>query len=382
MIQVENLTKDYGDVRAVDNLSFEVYEGEILGFLGPNGAGKTTTMRILTCFFPPTSGKASIAGFDVVEDPDAVRRVIGYMPEGVPLYRDMTVSGALDFVAHAKGFGKHERKRYVDSAIDETGLGDVRNRLIGHLSKGYRQRVGLAQAVIGEPKVLILDEPTASLDPRQISEVRTLIRKMRGRRTVILSTHILPEVQMTCSRVLIINNGRIAASGTPEKLTMQMQGDFQIIAHIGGPRAEVAAILRSIAGVKSVQERVPAPADAEQVSTEYLVVTDVDTNALMPEIARAVVTRGWNLVELHQLGLTLEDIFLKVVAGEQEAVPEESEVESAAVAASPKESPADPPAIAEPEKAEEKGATEAGTTEEPETKPEAADKPEESGKDA
>ena len=254
MIRVENLTKDFGDFRAIDNLSFDVFEGEILGFLGPNGAGKTTTMRILTCFYQPTSGRASIAGFDVTEDPHAVRRLIGYMPEGVPLYREMTVSSALDFVAHAKGYRSADRKRLVDAAMEETGLTRVRSRLIAHLSKGYRQRVALAQAIIGDPKVLILDEPTVGLDPRQIADIRTLIKGMAGRRTVILSTHILPEVQMTCSRVLIINEGRIAASGTPEKLTHQMHMAAQSEMRIAGPVRQVTAALRGLPGVTIVRQ--------------------------------------------------------------------------------------------------------------------------------
>jgi ABC-2 type transport system ATP-binding protein len=313
MIRVENLTKEFGDVRAIDRLSFEVFEGEILGFLGPNGAGKTTTMRILTCFFPPTSGRATVAGFDVVSDPDEVRRVIGYMPEGVPLYREMKVLDALDFVAHAKGFGRAERRRVVDGALGETGLGDVRNRIIGHLSKGYRQRVGLAQAILGDPKVLILDEPTVGLDPRQITEIRNLIHSMAGRRTVILSTHILPEVQITCSRVVIINRGRIAASGTPEKLTTDMQGDMQTRARILGPIDSVMAALEDIAGVLSVQRVGAPPPDVPQ---EYSVVARRGAESPHSAIARQVVQNGWQLLELHQVGMTLEDIFLKVIAGE------------------------------------------------------------------
>ena len=315
MIRVDNLTKEYGDVRAVDGLTFEVLEGEILGFLGPNGAGKTTTMRILTCFFPPTKGTASVAGFDVVAEPHEVRRVIGYLPEGVPLYRDMTVSSALDFIAHAKGFKGPDRRRHVDSAVEETGLGDVRNRIIGHLSKGYRQRVGLAQAIIGEPKVLILDEPTVGLDPRQIAEVRSLIRNMAGRRTVILSTHILPEVQMTCSKVIILSRGRIAASGTAERLTTQMQHGIQCSARVAGPVAEVLAALREIADVATVEACDTGEAP-DHMGTEYLVHSHAKPHEIMPELAAAVVSRGWKLVDLRQVGLTLEDLFLRVVAGD------------------------------------------------------------------
>jgi ABC-2 type transport system ATP-binding protein len=338
MIQVENLTKEYGDFRAVDNLSFEVYEGEILGFLGPNGAGKTTTMRILTCFFPPTSGTARVAGYDVLEDPDNVRRVIGYMPEGVPLYREMTVRSALDFVAHAKGYGRADRKRFVAAAIDETGLSTVADRVIGHLSKGFRQRVGLAQALLGEPKVLILDEPTAGLDPRQIAEVRTLIRNMRGRRTVILSTHILPEVQMTCSRVLIINDGRIAASGTPEKLTGRVQNRFTVIARVIGPPEQVLPALRAIPGVTAVEQRDGSGLQGEAfargwtgASVEYAVTAGIETPDVRPDIAEICVSRMWRLVELRQIGISLEEIFLKVISSDEPAEqPDEEPAEAPA----------------------------------------------------
>lgn len=324
MIRVENITKEYGDFRAVDSLSFEVIAGEVLGFLGPNGAGKTTTMRILTCFFAPTSGQASVAGFDVVNEPDEVRRVIGYMPEGVPLYREMQVTDYLDFVAHAKGHDSTARKTYVNSAIEETGLGDVRRKLIGHLSKGYRQRVGLAQAILGEPKVLILDEPTAGLDPRQIYEVRALIKSMAGRRTVILSTHILPEVQMTCSRVLIINRGKIAASGTPEKLTTRMQNRFQTVARIFGPTDQVVQALEKLPGVVSVTYHTIKNANEAFVrglgsdAPEYEIVSGIEAPDVRPAVAELTASKGWKLVELRQVVLTLEDIFLKIIAGEMD----------------------------------------------------------------
>jgi ABC-2 type transport system ATP-binding protein len=327
MIRVENLTKDYGDVRAVDGLSFELYEGEILGFLGPNGAGKTTTMRILTCFFPPTSGTATVAGYDVLAEPDEVRRLIGYMPEGVPLYREMVVSDFLDFVAHAKGYGRGARRKFVDAAIEETNLGEVRNRAIGELSKGYRQRVGLAQAIMGEPKVLILDEPTSGLDPRQIADMRVLIKSMATRRTVILSTHILPEVQMTCSRVIIINRGKIAASGTPEKLTTRIQNRFQTLARVIGPPDDLRRSLEALPGVLEVSHRPPRDHEEGYVrglegqAHEYTIVSGIETPDIRPAVAAAVVKGNWTLVELRQLGLTLEDIFLKAVAGERTAVP-------------------------------------------------------------
>jgi len=323
MVRVENLAKYFGDIKAVDGLSFEVLEGEVLGFLGPNGAGKTTAMRILTCYFPPTAGKVTVGGFDVVRDSYEVRRIVGYMPEHVPLYKDMTVDDALDFVAHAKGYGRRGRRRLIDAAVEETGLGSVRRRLIGHLSKGYRQRVGLAQALIGEPKVLILDEPTVGLDPRQISEVRSLIKGMAGRRTVILSTHILPEVQMTCSRVVIINQGRIAASGSPAKLTTQVRAGRQLVLKAAAPAALLREMLEKVPGVKRVAPRSDTTAGTVaggEAEGSRLCEFVVETANLSPEInatiAETIVRRGWRLVELYEVGMTLEEIFLRVVAGD------------------------------------------------------------------
>lgn len=322
MIRVENLVKQFGDVRAVNGLSFELFQGEILGFLGPNGAGKTTTMRILTCYFPPTGGKATVAGFDVMTEPDEVRRVIGYMPEGVPLYRDMTVTDFLDFIAHSKGYGRRNRRNFVSSAIEETNLGDVRNRMLGQLSKGFRQRVGLAQAIIGDPKVLILDEPTSGLDPRQIADMRHLIKSMAGRRTVILSTHILPEVQMTCSRVIIINNGKIAASGTPEKLTTRVQNRFQVVASVVGPEQMVQEALKSIPGVRETQIADGPDRNGGEIrgldgrAREYIITSGIETPDVRPAIVQTIVKNGWTLVELREIGISLEDVFLRVVAGE------------------------------------------------------------------
>lgn len=325
MIRVENLTKQFGELRAVNGLSFEMFPGEILGFLGPNGAGKTTTMRILTCFFPPTSGVANVAGFDVVREPDEVRRVIGYMPEGVPLYRDMTVSDFLDFIAHSKGYGSRERKKFLSSAIEETNLGDVQNRILGQLSKGYRQRVGLAQAIIGDPRVLILDEPTSGLDPRQIADMRQLIKSMAGRRTVILSTHILPEVQMTCSRVIIINKGKIAASGTPDKLTTKVQTIFQVEAAIIGPPEAVLKALRDLPGVKKAELQQNGDGAGKEVrgldgrAMIYNVSSGIESPDVRPAIVGMAVKNGWTLIELRELGLSLEDVFLRVVAGDTTA---------------------------------------------------------------
>lgn len=327
MVRVEHVSKFFGDIKAVDDLSFEVLEGEVLGFLGPNGAGKTTAMRILTCYFPPSQGRVTVGGFDVVADSDEVRRIVGYMPEHVPVYRDMTVEDALDFVAHAKGYGRAARQRFVDAVVEETGLGTVRRRLIGHLSKGYRQRVGLAQALIGEPKVLILDEPTVGLDPRQIAEVRQLIKNMAGRRTVILSTHILPEVQMTCSRVVIINQGKIAASGTPQKLTTQMRGGTQIVVKAIAPEGKLRELLEQLPQVKKAaprQTESPRPSEGESAGDQLCELV-IETNSLSPEInttvADAIVRRGWRLVELYEAGMTLEEIFLRVIASDAAEVP-------------------------------------------------------------
>lgn len=327
MIRVDNLVKQFGDLRAVDGLSFELFPGEILGFLGPNGAGKTTTMRILTCYFPPTSGTANVAGFDVVKEPDEVRRVIGYMPEGVPLYREMTVTDFLDFACHAKGYGRRQRKGFIASAIEETNLGDVRHRLLGQLSKGYRQRVGLAQAIIGDPKVLILDEPTSGLDPRQIADMRTLIKGMAGRRTVILSTHILPEVQMTCSRVIIINKGRIAASGTPEKLTTRVQTLFTTIASIIGPEEAVVKSLKALPGVREVKLSEGGERNGGEVrgiagkARDYTIISGIESPDVRPAIVQEAVKSNWTLVELREMGLSLEDVFLRVVAGDASGPP-------------------------------------------------------------
>jgi ABC-2 type transport system ATP-binding protein len=234
LIEVQDLTKTFGEKIAVNHLSFTVNKGEILGFLGPNGAGKTTTMRILTGFMPATSGTARVAGFDVFTDSIEVRRRIGYLPENPPLYTDMTVADYLDFVARIKGVGPDKRRQRVDEAMDKTNIGDQRNELIKRLSRGYKQRVGLSQALVHDPDVIILDEPTVGLDPKQIIEVRHLIKGLAGTHTIILSTHILPEVSMTCDRVVIINNGTIAAVDTPANLTMQLKGGQHVRMEVQG----------------------------------------------------------------------------------------------------------------------------------------------------
>ena len=304
MIEVDNLTKRYGRTTAVDGISFVVKKGEILGFLGPNGAGKTTTMRILTCYLPPTEGTARVAGHDVFEEPLEVKRRVGYIPESPPLYPDMDVDTFLDFCAKIKGVAKAQRRARVDAAIEKCRVGDVRKTLIGRLSKGYRQRVGLAQAILNDPEVLILDEPTAGLDPKQIIETRELIKGLGGEHTIILSTHILPEVSMTCGRVVIINKGKVVAEDTPENLTHRLRGAGTLRLEVRGDMAALADALKTVPGVTAVR-----PHDgAGGVS-----VIDVEASAgadVRADLARAVVQKGHDLLGLQQVGMSLEEIFL------------------------------------------------------------------------
>jgi len=246
MIEVENLTKRYGPYTAVDGITFRVQRGEILGFLGPNGAGKSTTMRILTCFMPATSGTARVAGYDVFEDPMEVKRRVGYLPETPPLYPDLSVLDQLEFAAKIKGMGPKDRAARIDEVVQKTRVSDVRHRLVGRLSKGYRQRVGLAQALLNNPDVLVLDEPTAGLDPKQIIETRELIKGLGGEHTIILSTHILPEVSMTCGRVVIINKGRVVAEDTPDNLTHRLSGVEGLRVEVRGEPGAVELALRGV----------------------------------------------------------------------------------------------------------------------------------------
>ena len=305
MIEVENLTKRYGRTTAVDGVSFRVQKGEILGFLGPNGAGKTTTMRILTCYLPPTEGTARVAGYDVFQSPLEVKRRVGYIPETPPLYPDMDVDGFLDFCAKIKGVPSASRKAKIDEAVEKTRIGDVRRKLIGQLSKGYRQRVGLAQAILANPDVLILDEPTAGLDPKQIIETRELIKSLGGDHTIVLSTHILPEVSMTCGRVVIINKGKVVAEDTPDNLTRRLRGAGALRVDVRGDAAAAAAeAVRSVPGVLSVRARAESP-EATTLEVEAEAGRDV-----RGAIARAVVSRGLDLLALQQVGMSLEEIFL------------------------------------------------------------------------
>ncbi len=314
MIEVEGLTKVYGNKIAIDNLTFTVQRGEVVGFLGPNGAGKTTTMRVLSCYMPPTSGTARVGGYDIRTQALDVRRRIGYLPEHVPLYTDLTVTEYLNFVAEAKRLSRPSRRQRVGEAIERCLLQDARGRIIGKLSKGYRQRVGLAQALLGDPPILILDEPTIGLDPKQIIEIRSLIRDMQGERTVILSTHILPEVSMVCQRVIIINEGRIVAVDTPESLTRRLQRSTQVLLQIDGPPDQVSVRLREAPGVLQVVMK-----DGAGALRRYLVETDKDRD-LRQELARVVCTSGWGLLELRPIDMSLEDIFIRLVTEEPDAM--------------------------------------------------------------
>jgi ABC-2 type transport system ATP-binding protein len=312
MIEVEGLTKRYGRATAVDGVSFRVEKGEILGFLGPNGAGKTTTMRILTCYLPPTEGTARVAGYDVFAQPMEVKKRVGYLPETPPLYPDMEVAEYLDFCARIKGVPAKERRQRVADAIEKCRVGDVRRKLIAKLSKGYRQRVGLAQAILHNPEVLILDEPTAGLDPKQIIETRELIRALGGSHTVILSTHILPEVSMTCGRVVIINKGRVVAEDTPDNLTRRLKGAGTTRLEVRGDEAKVLEALRGVPGVIAAHAR---------GGHDGVAVIDVEADAgrdVRSELAWAIVTQGYGLVGLQQLGMSLEEIFLHLTTADVE----------------------------------------------------------------
>jgi ABC-2 type transport system ATP-binding protein len=314
MIEVQGLTKVYGNKAAVDNLTFSVEQGEVVGFLGPNGAGKTTTMRVLSCFMPPTSGSAKVAGYDIHADSIEVRRRIGYLPEHVPLYTELTVTQYLNFVAEAKAVPRVQRRQKVGEVIERCLLHDVRGRIINTLSKGYRQRVGLAQALLGDPPVLILDEPTIGLDPKQIIEIRNLIRQMQGERTVLLSTHILPEVSVVCQRVIIINEGRIVAVDTPENLTRRLQRSTQVLLQVEGPPDQVTGRLREMAGILRVEMK-----DGGGVLGRYVVETEKDCD-LRRELAHVVCSSGWGLLELRPVDMSLEDVFIHLVTEEQDSM--------------------------------------------------------------
>jgi len=311
VIEVSHLTKSYGKNVAVNDISFDVSKGEILGFLGPNGAGKTTTMRILTGYLPATSGRARIAGFDVFEQSMEVRRRIGYLPENPPLYPDMDVQAYLEFVARIKGISGSDIASRVDHAMEMTNLKDHRAALIKRLSRGYKQRVGIAQAVVHNPDVVILDEPTVGLDPKQIIEVRKLIKGLAGEHTIILSTHILPEASQTCDRVVIINRGKIAAVDTPENLTTQLKGSERVHLEVRGEPEALRDTIEQIEGVMKLDIEPIDDSDNLKVTVESESGTD-----LRGKLAAAVVGKGMELLELKAVSLSLEDIFLQLTTEE------------------------------------------------------------------
>lgn len=325
MISVENLTKRYGDRSAVTDVTFTVKKGEVLGFLGPNGAGKSTTMRMITGYLAPSAGRVTVGGFDMGKDPLKAKSLIGYLPEVVPLYPEMTVRDYLKFIAALKGIPGKEHKARIDAMIERCWLTQYRDRLIAHLSKGYRQRVGLAQALIHNPPVLIMDEPTSGLDPKQIIETRDLVRGLAGEHTVVLSTHILPEVQNLCNRVLIINQGRVVAEDTPDRLEASLRGSQSIRLELAGPEPAISGVLGQVPGVISVRIN---PKGAEFPG---VLVADVDTkpeDEIRAAVAAAVVGSGFKLYEMHAARLSLEEIFLKLTTEEPGSAAPAKEVAS------------------------------------------------------
>lgn len=300
MIQVNGLTKDYGARRAIDNLTFDAEQGEIVGFLGPNGAGKTTTMRILTGYMPPTDGSALVAGYDILEESLEVRKRVGYLPETVPLYNDMTALEYLKFMADLRKIPESEERAY--ETLERVNLGDRANSYIGNFSKGMRQRMGLAQALIHRPEVLILDEPTIGLDPAQVVEMRNVIKEIGKDRTVLLSTHILSEAQQMCDRVLIINKGKIVAEDTPENLQSRLVGTQRVVLRVRGEADELPAKVSKVKGVRDVEAKPDG-----SVEFEFSAGQDV-----RPQVAKAVIQAGFDLLEMRPIGLSLEDIFLEL----------------------------------------------------------------------
>ena len=315
MIKVEGLTKRYARTVAVDNISFEIAKGQIVGFLGPNGAGKTTTMRVLTCFLPPSAGTANVAGFDVLKNPFEVKKRIGYLPETPPLYPEMEVVEYLTFVGRLKGIGKSELGKRIDEVSERCAIGDVRKKLVGKLSKGYRQRVGLAQAIIHNPDVLVLDEPTAGLDPKQIIETRELIKGLAGDHTIILSTHILPEVEQTCQQVIIIAKGKLVATDSVSNLTSRLLGSETVAVEVEPRDGAIDSVvvrqrLEQVPGVSRVLIR------ETRDKRHSFEVEGLQGRSVRAELARSVVEAGWNLTELRPLALSLEEIFLQLTSSD------------------------------------------------------------------
>jgi ABC-2 type transport system ATP-binding protein len=316
MITVNGLTKKYAHTTAVDQISFEVQKGQIVGFLGPNGAGKTTTMRMLTCFLTPTGGTATVAGYDILEQPLEVKKRIGYLPETPPVYPEMRIAEYLSFVGQLKGLSGQELRTRVDYACERCAVADVRDKIIGKLSKGYRQRVGLAQAIIHNPDVLILDEPTAGLDPKQINETRDLIKSLAGDHTIILSTHILPEVSQTCEQVIIINKGKIVATDSVSNLQHRARSGESVLIEVAGRNGNVepSAVQRKLEQIAGVSRVIPK-ADGQK-----RLIFEVEANkAVRGDVARAVVESGWDLNELRAASLSLEEVFLQLTGTEAPA---------------------------------------------------------------
>lgn len=314
MIAVRELTKAYGQTLAVDHISFEVGKGQIVGFLGPNGAGKSTTLKILTCYLPPTSGGATVNGFDIFHQSDQVRQTLGYLPENVPLYTEMKVREYLEFRGRLRKMPRIERRRRIEYVLDRCWLNPVETKTIGHLSKGYRQRVGLADALLHNPAVLILDEPTVGLDPAQIRETRKLIKDLGGHHTVILSTHILPEVEATCDRAIVIASGRIVAQGTPDELRASRRLTARVLIECRGPRGEVEAVLGRVSGVNKVDildGDGHGRADGKYLTAALRAKEGYD---IREEVARTVIQHGWPLREIRLEHATLEEFFVQVTA--------------------------------------------------------------------
>jgi ABC-2 type transport system ATP-binding protein len=310
VIEVKDLTRYYGPKRAISNVTFSVKKGEILGLLGPNAAGKTTTMRILTCYMPPSSGSATVGGYDIFEQSMEIRKITGYLPENPPLYPELVVSDYLRFVANLKGVEKSRIEKEIDSVIEKTSIGDVKNRVVGTLSKGYKQRVGLAQSLLNNPDVVIFDEPTVGLDPKQIIEIRELIKNLKGDHTVILSSHILPEVEQVCERVVIISEGEVVAEDTPENLTARMKGSERLLFELEGKEKDIKAVFDNFKDIISIQ--------MDTVSDQKVKVVLESNTDLRKEFAKSLIEKNIGLLEMHSDKLTLEDIFLRLTTKEGE----------------------------------------------------------------
>ena len=310
MIEVNDLTRYYGPKKAISNVSFSVKKGEILGLLGPNAAGKTTAMRIITCYMPPTSGTVKVGGYDIFEQSMEIKKITGYLPENPPIYTDLVVKDYLTFVAQIKGVEKQNMAKEIDTAIEKASIGDVKDRVIGKLSKGFKQRVGLAQSLLNNPEVVILDEPTVGLDPKQIIEIRELIKNLKGDHTVILSSHILPEVEQTCERVVIISDGEVVAEDTPANLTSRMKGSDRVLLEVEGDEKAIQDVFKSFPEVTSV--------NTNSNNSGFINVAVESIKDLRKEFANALIQKKLGLLEMQLDKVTLEDIFLHLTTKEEE----------------------------------------------------------------